>query len=308
MEHEIDATRFHHNWDSSREPTLVIESGDTVAYDLHMAGWRQIKEGDRYEDTTFDFASIYPLLGPVYVTGAEPGDTLRVDVLEMTPGEWGWCGIEPDLGLLPDDFPEPFVKTFDLRDGKTAEVASGIHVPFSPFLGTMGNQPDGDEPLPSFPPHKGGGNMDTRHLTKGSTLWLPIWLEGALFSCGDPHAMQGDGEVCLAALECDMRAKLRLTVEKRTISTPRFQTSGPLAAPTANGGYHGTMGIDPDLKEGARKAVRATIEWLVDEHGLSRDDAYVLCSLVGDLKILEIVDDGVYNVGFTIPLSVLPAK
>ena len=130
MEHEIDATRFHHNWDSSREPTLVIESGDTVAYDLHMAGWRQIKEGDRYEDTTFDFASIYPLLGPVYVTGAEPGDTLRVDVLEMTPGEWGWCGIEPDLGLLPDDFPEPFVKTFDLRDGKTAEVASGIHVPF----------------------------------------------------------------------------------------------------------------------------------------------------------------------------------
>jgi acetamidase/formamidase len=306
MEHEIDATRVHHNWDNTRDPTLTIASGDVVRYDLHMAGHGQISEGDRYEDTNFDFNTIYPLLGPVNVEGAEPGDTLRVDILEMVPGEWGWCGIEPDLGLLPDDFPEPFVKTFDLRDGTSAEVALGVRVPFSPFLGTMGTHPDGPGPLPSFPPHKGGGNIDNRHLIAGSTLWLPVWLDGALFSCGDPHAMQGDGEVCLAALECDMRTRLRLSVEKRTISTPRFRTAGPLAAATADGGYHAAMGIDTELKEGARKAVRATIEWLVDEHGLSRDDAYVLCSLAGDLKILEIVDAGVYNVGFTMPLSILP--
>jgi acetamidase/formamidase len=169
----------------------------------------------------------------------------------------------------------------------------------------MGTHPDEPTTAAAFPPHKGGGNVDTRHLVAGSTLWLPVWCEGALFSCGDPHAAQGDGEVCVSAVECDMRARLRFTTEKRTISTPRFQTAGPLTPLVEGAGHHGTMGLDPDLMTGARTAVRATIEWLVCDHGLSREDAYLLCSLAGDLKILEIVDSGVWNVGFTIPLSVL---
>jgi acetamidase/formamidase len=304
MEHLIDDSRFHHAWDRDRPPTLRIADGDTVHFNLRMAGAEQIREGDSYADTNFDPDRIYRLLGPVFVEGARPGDTLRVEIISLTPGEWGWCGTEPGLGLLPDEF-APFVKTFDLRGRDAVTVCPEVEIPLAPFLGTMGTHPDVPGELPSFPPHQGGGNIDTRHLTAGSTLWLPIWCDGALFSCGDPHGVQGDGEVCLAALECDMQATLRLHVERRTISTPRFRTAGALTPRVEGAGHHGTMGIGPDLMQGARQAVRETITWLVTEHGLRRQDAYVTCSLAGDLKLLEVVDAGVWNVGFTLPLSIL---
>lgn len=305
MEHHLGRTPYHHRWDLDEQPTLTIDSGDVVEFDLEMAGAGQIHEGDRYEDTKFDSDTIYRLLGPVFVDGARPRDTLRVEILSVTPGEWGWCGTEPGLGLLPEDFPEPFVKTFDLRNARSVEVCPQVTVPLAPFLGTMGTQPDAPASAPSFPPHKGGGNIDTRHLTAGSTLWLPVWCEGALFSCGDPHGAQGDGEVCLAALECDMRARLRFTLERRTIPGPRFQTVGALTPLVDDRGHHGAMGIGPDLMEGARIAVRDTIAWLDEEHGLTREDAYVTCSLAGDLKMLEVVDGGMWNVGFMLPLSIL---
>jgi acetamidase/formamidase len=303
-EHVIDPGRIHHNWDNGLEPTLRVTSGDVVHYDLLMAGHGQVNEGDTFDQTSFDFDTLYNLLGPLYVEGARPGDTLRVDILELEPGDWGWCVILPDLGTLPDEFPEAYLRTFDLRKGTHAELVPGVRIPFSPFLGTMGNHPDEPATAPAFPPHKGGGNVDTRHLTVGSTLWLPVWCEGALFSCGDPHAMQGDGEVCVAALECDMRATLRFTVEPRTTTVPYFRTAGALTPKVDAGGHHGAMGIAPDLMEGTRKAVSAMVDWIVDEHALTREDAYMLCSLAGDLKILEVVDAGMWNVGLTLPLSV----
>ena len=112
--------------------------------------------------------------------------------------------IIPGLGLLPDDFADPYLKIFDLRDRSAATVAPGVAVPLQPFLGTMGVPTDEPGRFEPFPPHKGGGNVDCRHLIAGSTLWLPVWCEGALFSCGDPHAAQGDGEVCVTAIECGM--------------------------------------------------------------------------------------------------------
>ena len=304
MDHTIDPSRVHHGWDRTLEPVLRIASGDVVHYDLRMAGHDQIAEGDGYAEARLDFDTLYHLSGPVFVEGAAPGDTLRIEILELEPGDWGWASVLPDLGLLPDDFHEPWAGTFDLRRRGTVEIAPGIWIPTSPFLGTMGTHPDEPAQASAFPPHKGGGNMDTRHLTAGSMLWLPIWCDGALFSCGDPHAAQGDGEVCVTAIECPMRATLRFTVEHRTIPAPRFQTGGPLLKVDESAGHFGAMGIDPDLMSGARTAVRNAIAWLVDEHGLSAREAYVLCSLVGDLKILEIVDSGVWNVGFTIPLSI----
>ncbi|MGI8714181.1 MAG: acetamidase/formamidase family protein [Solirubrobacteraceae bacterium] len=303
-EHVIDPQRIHHNWDNRLEPTLRVDSGDVVHFDLLMAGHGQVHEGATYDETKFDFDTLYNLLGPVYVEGARPGDTLCVEILDLTPGDWGWCVILPDLGTLPDQFPDPYLRTFDLRGGGPAELAPGVRIPFSPFLGTMGTHPDEPATAPAFPPHKGGGNVDTRHLTAGSTLWLPAWCDGALFSCGDPHAMQGDGEVCVAALECDMRATLRLSVEPRSIVAPYFRTSGALTPQVDAAGHHGAMGIAPDLMEGTRKAVAAMIEWIVAEHELTREDAYMLCSLAGDLKIFEVVDAGMWNVGLTLPLSV----
>jgi len=134
-----------------------------------------------------------------------------------------------------------------------------------------------------------------------------VFCDGALFSCGDPHAAQGDGEVCVTAIECAMRATLALTLEHRSIPGPCFRTPGPLASADERLGHFGTMGIAPDLMEGARISVRAAIDWLVAEHALTRREAYVLCSLAGDLKILEIVDAGMWNVGFTLPLSIFPS-
>ncbi len=304
MEHQIDSQRIHHAWDNSLEPTLRVDSGDVVGYDLLMAGHGQVTEGDAFAQTSFDFDTLYNLLGPVHVNGASAGDTLRVDIVELTPGDWGWCVILPELGTLPDRFAGGYLRTFDLRNGHDAELVPGVRIPFAPFLGTMGTHPDDPATASAFPPHKGGGNVDTRHLTAGSTLWLPVWCEGGLFSCGDPHAMQGDGEVCVAALECDMRATLRFTVEQRTIPAPYFRTAGALTPRVDAAGHQGAMGIAPDLMEGARTAVSAMVDWIVAEHGLSPEDAYMLCSLAGDLKILELVDAGMWNVGMTLPLSV----
>ena len=180
-------------------------------------------------------------------------------------------------------------------------MAPGVEVPLQPFLGTMGVPTDEPGPVSPFPPHKGGGNVDCRHLIAGSTLWLPVWCEGALFSCGDAHGVQGDGEVCVSAVECAMQATLRFGLKNGTIPGPAFRTPYPVGIA---GPYQGTMGIDADLMEGARTAVRNMIAWLVEEHGLSREDAYVLCSLAGDLRIHEIVDAGVWNVGMTMPLGV----
>jgi acetamidase/formamidase len=303
-EHTIDATRIHHQWDSELEPTLTISSGDIVHFSLLMAGYGQIENGMPIERVQFDFDTLYNLLGPIWVDGAHPGDSLRVDVVELDPGSWGWTVVLPELGLLPEDFPNSFVRYFDLTNKQIARLSSQVEIPIVPFLGTMGTHPGEPIRAAPFPPHRGGGNVDTRHLVAGSTLWLPIWCDGALFSCGDPHAAQGDGEVCVSAIECDMQATLRITLEKQAISAPRYRVPGRLAPTTDTSGYHGTMGIDRDLMQGAKNAVRAMIDWLETDQHLSRQDAYILSSLAGDLKIHEIVDAGVWNVGFTLPTSV----
>jgi acetamidase/formamidase len=307
-EHIIDPKRIHHAWDNSLAPTLRIASGDVVYFDLLMAGHGQVAKGWTIEQTRFDFDTMYNLLGPIYVEGARPGDTLEVEVLSLTPGDWGWTTVGRNLGLLPEDFPDPFIRYFDLSRGKTAQLVPGVEIPIEPFLGTMGNHPDVPERAAPFPPHKGCGNIDTRHLKQGASLFVPVWREGAMFSCGDPHAAQGDGEVCVAAIECAMRATLRFRLHKRSIATPRFIVPGPLTPRVDAGGFYGTMGIHPDLMQGAKTAVRGMIQLLMEEHRLSREDAYVLCSVAGDLKILEIVDAGVWNVGFTIPRAVFTPR
>jgi acetamidase/formamidase len=304
-EHTLDRTLIHHDWDHGHEPVLTVSSGDVVHIDQLMAGHGQVHEGSTAADVVWDFDTIYNLAGPIYVEGASPGDTLQVDVLSLTAGDWGWTGVIAGLGLLPDDFPDSLLKIWDLRDRTSTPLTDRVRVPIVPFIGTMGVALDDEGSFSPFPPNKGGGNMDNRHLVEGSSLWLPIWCDGALFSTGDAHASQGDGEVCVSAIECDMQASLRLTLQKRSIDAPAFRV--PASAQPAPRDYYGTMGIDPDLYEGARKAVRSMIAWLVDEHGLTPEDAYFLTSVAGDLHIHEVVDVGVWNVGMTMPLDLFAA-
>lgn len=304
MQHLADPSRIHHEWDLDLEPVLCIDSGDVVNFDIKVAGEGQIWPGAAFEDAQLDFDTIYNLCGPVYINGAAPGDMLEIDILSLQAGSWGWAAFLPGMGLLPEDFPEGYARTFDLTQGPTIPFGSGIEIPLRPFLGTMGTHPGTPGRTAPFPPHGGGGNMDNRHLTVGTTLWLPVLVDGGMFSCGDPHAAQGDGEVCVTAIECPMTASLRFTLHKGKRFVPSFEVPAASVSRKDDAGYFATMGINEDLMVGAKVATRAMIERLVETRGLTREDAYLLCSVAGDLRILEIVDAGVWTVAMTMPHSI----
>lgn len=305
-EYEVPAGRVHFQWDNSLEPVLEVEAGDVVHYELQEVSGGQITPTSTAADLSrMDMGRVYPLAGPLFIAGAVPGDALEVEVVDLRPGPWGWTSILPGFGLLPDAFPEPHLRIWDLTARDYAELRRDIRIPLAPFLGTMGVASDQAGAFPVMPPGKFGGNMDIRHLTKGSTLLVPVWVEGALFSCGDAHSAQGDGEVCISAIESPMSATLRFGTRKNVrLPAPQFTTRGPLTPGQDRKGYYATTGIAPDLMDGAKAAVGAMIDHLVRTYKLSREDAYVLCSVAVDLKISEVVDKPNWIVSAYLPLSI----
>ena len=309
-DHEFSDTRVHFKWDVGNEPGLTVQSGDTVTLESRDVSDNQLGPSSTARDIeSLDWDRVYPLAGPIAVADAEPGDTLAVEILELRTKDWGWTAIIPGLGLLPDDFASAYLRVFDLTDGEHAFLREDVAIPIEPFFGTMGVCPSGAKEQAVMPPGTFGGNMDTRQLIQGTTLYLPVEVDGALFSCGDAHAAQGDGEVCVTGIETPIGATLRFTLEKgRRIPAPQFQTSGPLAPHANRGAWYGTTGVGPDLYTGAQEAVRAMIEYISARSGLSAEDAYVLASLCVDLKISEIVDAGQYVVSALLPLNVFAAR
>ena len=304
--HAFPAERVHFKWDVGNEPALVVQSGDTVSLESRDVSDNQLSPKSTASDIeTLDWDRVYPLAGPIAVEGAERGDTLAVEIVELRTHDWGWTAIIPGLGLLPDEFKSAYLRTFDLTNGEYAFIREDVAIPIEPFFGTMGVCPSGAKDQAVMPPGTFGGNMDTRQLVQGSTLYLPVEVEGALFSCGDAHAAQGDGEVCVTGIETPIGATLRFTLEKgRRIPAPQFRTSGPLTPWANRGEWYGTTGVGPDLYAAAQDAVRAMIEYVSGQSGLSAEDAYVLASLCVDLKISEIVDAGQYVVSALLPLNV----
>ncbi len=308
-EHVIGRDTRHFKWDRAHAPAVEIASGDVVHFETE-----EVTDGQLRPDSTaaalleLDFDRLYPLGGPVYIQGAEPGDALEVEILELRPLEWGWAGLIPGLGLLAEDFSEPYLRHFDLTDGKRTALRDDIHIPIQPFCGTMGVATDEEGPLDVLPPTKGAGNVDTRHLTAGTVLHLPVFVPGGLFSAGDCHAAQGDGEVCVTGIECPMRFSLRFNLVKGAAPRPwsyQFTTPrGSLQPRSDGGGYLAMTALGPDLMENAKDAVRDLIRWLGREKGLSAEDAYVLCSLAADLKISQIVDRPNWGVSAYLALNV----
>ncbi len=309
MEHSIERGKVHYKWDNSLPPAVEIESGDVVHFETDEVTDGQIKPGAPAAAlTSLDFDRLYPLAGPVFVKGAQPGDVLEVEMLELRPLEWGWTGLIPGLGLLAEDFPDPYIRYFDLSNGTDTALGDHVRIPLQPFCGTMGVATDEPGQHAVLPPTKGAGNIDTRHLNVGAKLYLPVFVPGGMFSAGDCHATQGDGEVCVTGIECPMAFALRFKVVKDISIKPwryHFQTPpGPLQEKSDAKGYFACTALGPDLMENARNAVRDLIDWLGSTHSLSREDAYVLCSLAADLKISQIVDQPNWGVSAYMSLAV----
>ncbi|OAL28724.1 hypothetical protein AYO22_02589 [Fonsecaea multimorphosa] len=307
---DIGQSSIHFKWSKKIPPVLTVRSGAELTFSMLDGLNNQITPANACSiGAKVDFSQADPAFGPVAVEGAEPGDTLRIDILELTPATYGWTCILPGFGLLQDEFPDPHVEIWDLSEIATKRhvvFRPGIQVPVNPFLGVMGVAPPDDQDYSTIPPHHFGGNIDCKHVTVGASLFLPVQAPGALFSCGDGHVAQGDGEVCGTAIETPMTARLRLTVEKGKpwVKSPNYVTRPQLADTEARGQEYAVVGIDADLHEATRKAVRGAIEWLVAEKSLTRVEAYMLCSIVGDLKILEAVDMPHYAVAMAVPLNI----
>ena len=307
----IHRNQFHYAWDNSIVPIASIASGEVVEFDLLECSGGQIGPDSTIDAiSSLDFARVDQVNGPIYIEGAEPGDTLQVEFLDLQPATWGWTAIIPGFGLLADEFPDAALKVWQLEGGADgwAEFAPGIRIPLAPFCGEIGLAPAASGALSTIPPYRHGGNMDTKHLTKGARLFLPVEVAGGLFSLGDGHAAQGDGEVCGTAIETPMRAKVRLTVRKDVaVQEPQFLTAGPLTPRTNTAPYYATDGIGPDMVEATRNAVRHMIAHIQRTYGLSRTDAYMLCSVAVDLKLCEVVDMPHWLVSAFLPQSIFMA-
>lgn len=310
-------SHVHLKWNNALKPVLTVDSGAEVTFDLADGGYNQFTGSSTTEDVLkFDFSRGDPAMGPVFINGAEPGDVLKVELLSLQPASFGWTAIFPGslgFGLLADEFPDHGLKIWDLETHRIEGYSvfkHGIHVPTRPFLGVVGVAREEAGEWSTIPPYETGGNIDCKHITVGSTLYLPVKVPGALFSCGDGHAAQGDGEVCGTAIETPMRATLRLSVEKEKpwVVSPHYVTStesGLQAEGVGRGarGYYSALGVDADLREASRQALRGLIAWLVGEKGLSREEGYMLASVAADLKIAQAVDMPHYTVACSIPLS-----
>jgi acetamidase/formamidase len=309
LEATSDTVSYGYYW-SEAKPVLRIASGDILDVDtlitnspngLQRAGVppEKIQQSLRtiVAEVTGDRRGPggHILTGPVYVEGAEPGDALEVKVLSIDlPIDYGYNGCS---GFIPANCDRSLPsRIFQLdRKAMTAEFKPGIVVPLAPFFGSMGVAP---APVlgrvSSNPPGRHAGNLDNRELVAGSTLYIPVFVPGALFAIGDGHAAQGDGEVSQTAIETSLRGRVQLTVRKgMTLTWPRAETSTDYIS----------MGTDEDLKVATTVAIQEMVDFLAATKGLTRHEAYQLVSIAGHVAITQLVDRPVYGVHVRMPKS-----
>lgn len=307
--HTIHKHHHHLGWDNSNSPVLTVKPGETIAVETIDASGGQLHEEAGLDDLkALDFEKVNPVTGPVFVDGAEPGDAVAITFLDFHPSGWGWTANIPGFGLLADQFTDPalHIWKYDTSLLKPAAFTGFGAVPLKPFVGTIGLAP-AEKGLHSIvPPRNVGGNMDIRDNCKGTTLYLPVEVAGALLSLGDTHAAQGDGEICGTAIESPMNVEIKVDLIKNAqLPSPRFETAGPVTNHIDHKGYRVTTGVGPDLMIASKEAVSRMIDWLCTTNGTSAVDAYMLCSVAGDLRISEIVDMPNWIVSFYFPKAVL---
>jgi len=292
--HTLGPTPATVHWgflDAKIPPRLTIESGDTVTIDTVSGGLADVGDTSimlphhrEICEKLKPSPGPHILTGPIAVRGAELGDTLevRIKAIELTV-DWGWNVIRPLRGTLPEDFPDFRCRVIPIDRGvMTARLPWGATIPLRPFFGIMAVAPPARYGLcSSVEPRAFGGNMDNKELLAGTSVYFPVFVPGANFSAGDGHAVQGDGEVCLTALETCLKGTFEFTLHKgMTLEVPRAVTPTHLIA----------MGFDTDLDDAAKQALREMIRWLVAMTGWSSEEAYVFCSLACDLRVTQLVD------------------
>ena len=307
-EHILSASPTHSVWDRSIPPRLHIHSGDEVAYECVDASGGQVHPGMTIQDyVAIDRTRIHALTGPVWIDGAEPGDVLEIDVLSTRHADWGWSSVIEGLGFLKDRFRDPYLFHWQLDGESTASLAPAV-VPLRPFLGVMGVARAEDGKFRTRPPGPFGGNLDVRELCAGSRLYLPVFNPGALFSCGDGHAAQGDGEVCINGIECPLDVTLRFHLHKQQpLSSPLIESS-EAAAPDSSANAWVVVETGTDLADTARAATSRMVDLLVSRWGFSPVHAYILCSVALKLRLSQVVNEPVYTVSGAIAKQILPNR
>lgn len=295
------------HFDAKISPRLEVDSGDTVVVDT-VSGWGDVMDVGLLRPDHLEIVNkMKPVLGPhiltgpIAVRGALPGHVLevRIQAIELTV-DWGWNIIRPLRGTLPEDFPNFEKRTLPLdRKAMTTKLPWGPTVPLQPFFGILATAPRPEYGMiSSVEPREFGGNVDCKEYVAGTSLFLPVFVPGANFSAGDGHAVQGDGEVCLTALETCLKGTFQLVLRKdMRLAMPRAIT------PT----HYITLGLDPDLDNAAKQALRDMIAWLVQMAGWTPSEAYVFCSLACDLHVTQTVD-GNKGIHAMVKRDLLPAR
>lgn len=307
-EHKLSAEPTHSVWDRSLAPRLRIELGDEVAFQCVDASGGQVHPGmTTAEYLTIDRTCIHALTGPVWVEGAEPGDVLEIDVLSTRHAGWGWSSVVEGLGFLKDRFREPYLFHWQLDGESTASLAPAV-VPVRPFLGVMGVARAEAGAFRTRPPGPFGGNLDVRELCAGSRLYLPVFNHGALFSCGDGHAAQGDGEVCINGIECPLDVTLRFQLHKQQPLTGPIIEASEAAAPDSTADAWVVLESGTDLAAAAQAATSRMIDLLVSRWGFTEIHAYILCSVALKLRLSQVVNEPVYTVSAALSKQILPDR
>ena len=305
-EHQLSASPTHSVWDRSLTPRLRIEPGDEVAFECVDASGGQVHPGmTTAEYLGIDRTRIHALTGPVFVEGAEPSDVLQIDVLATRHGGWGWSSVIPGLGFLKDRFREPYLFHWQL-DGESTSSLKPAVVPVRPFLGVMGVSRAETGAFRTRPPGPFGGNLDVRELCAGSALYLPVLTHGALFSCGDGHAAQGDGEVCINGIECPLDVTLGFRLHKRQPLAGPIAEASEAVAPDTRGDAWVVIESGTDIAAAARAATCRMIDLLVSRCGFSEVHAYILCSVALKLRLSQVVNEPMFTVSGAIAKQILP--
>ncbi|HEV2275592.1 MAG TPA: acetamidase/formamidase family protein [Acidobacteriaceae bacterium] len=305
-EHLLSAEPTHSRWNRSLPPRLVVDSGDLIHVECVDSSGSQVKPGMLLSEfLEIDRTRIHALTGPIAVRGAQPGDVLEIEILDVVHKGWGWTSTVEGLGFLKDRFREPSLFLWELDGPQTVSLAPAI-VPLRPFCGVMGVAPAQDGEFRTRPPGPFGGNLDVRELCAGAKLYLPVFNPGALFSLGDGHAAQGDGEVCINGIECPLDVSIRLSLHKaQPLAGPLVESAEP-KGPPADAWIVVESG--EDAMETARNATSRMVDLLASRWGFSEVCAYVLCSVAMNLRLSQVVNEPMVTVSAAISKGILPAR